>query len=186
MGNPVRTRKRVYADTIRRGNDGSAFQKCDECGVLVVIALADMHACQGDQTNLKIVKRFKGVNGNQKIVGENYRDQPRSGFSIFMEEFRSTCKKGKQIEIDRNGFETWRKMSNKERKPYAIKAEEVNSAYVERLFQEIDYSSEVDDDEADSAIVGKFDPDCLSLHFRYDTFREFESLNTWDMLQPWI
>ncbi|XP_050210783.1 uncharacterized protein LOC126661066 isoform X2 [Mercurialis annua] len=130
MGNPVRTRKRVYADTIRRGNDGSAFQK--------------------------------------------------------WEEFRSTCKKGKQIEIDRNGFETWRKMSNKERKPYAIKAEEVNSAYVERLFQEIDYSSEVDDDEADSAIVGKFDPDCLSLHFRYDTFREFESLNTWDMLQPWI
>ncbi|XP_015575735.2 high mobility group B protein 7 [Ricinus communis] len=187
MGNPPRTRKRVHA--IRRGHDGSAFETCDDCGFLVAIALADMHECEAETK--RIVKRFKGVIGKHKIVKQNYSDQPRSPFVTFMEEFRRTCKNGKLIEIDRKGFETWRKMSKQERKPYVVKAEEVNSAYVKSLIKEIDVSSEVDD-EADSMMVGKFDPSYedyghnSSCVYSYDSFKEYQSLNTWklEMVDP--
>ncbi|KAL0680612.1 hypothetical protein Bca4012_047459 [Brassica carinata] len=39
----ARIRKRVQA--VRRAADGSAFDKCEECGVMIAIALFDMHEC---------------------------------------------------------------------------------------------------------------------------------------------
>ncbi|KAF8397138.1 hypothetical protein HHK36_016045 [Tetracentron sinense] len=61
-----------------------------------------------------------------------------------------------QIDIDRNGFNTWKIMSIKERHHYFFEASKVNFAYEEALRKEVDDSSVVDD-EADSAMVGKFD-----------------------------
>ncbi|XP_031271359.1 uncharacterized protein LOC116129764 isoform X2 [Pistacia vera] len=58
MENPLfgfGTRKRVRA--LPRAPDGSAFQKCQSCEVLVPIALAGMHECK----TKKKVKRFRGV-----------------------------------------------------------------------------------------------------------------------------
>lgn len=106
MSNRPRTRKRVHAiaDGIRRGPDGSAFQKwyyspfisvsvspvqchlmgsniCSHgCGVSVAIALVDMHDCalKGD------VKRFKGQNGVEIPMKQTCSGEPRSSFSFFM------------------------------------------------------------------------------------------------------
>lgn len=53
----------------------------ESCGVLVAIALADMHECQPN----KSVKRFnKGYfrSGDDKRL--NFQDQPRSAFRFFM------------------------------------------------------------------------------------------------------
>ncbi|KAF2296415.1 hypothetical protein GH714_037829 [Hevea brasiliensis] len=153
MANPPRIRKRVHA--VRRAPDGSAFEKCDNCGASVPIALADMHECEAQPKTA--VKRFKGLNGKQNIVERCYSDQPRSPFRIFMEDFMNTCKKRKLIDIDRKGFEIWRNMSKEERQPYVNNATKVNLAYLKSLIQEVHDSSEVDE-EADSAMVGKFDP----------------------------
>ncbi|KAJ4845480.1 hypothetical protein Tsubulata_039071 [Turnera subulata] len=153
MGNPPRTRKRVHA--IRRAPDGSAFQKCGDCGVLVAIALADMHGCGSEAA--RDVKRFKGVNGNKLTINkQSLCDQPRSPFRVFMDDFVKTCKNMELIDIERKGFETWRNMSNEEREPFVIQSNKVNSAYNKFLIQEIDDMPQVED-EADSAMVGKFD-----------------------------
>lgn len=53
----------------------------ESCGVLVAIALADMHECQQN----KSVKRFnEGYfrSGDDKRL--NFQDQPRSAFRFFM------------------------------------------------------------------------------------------------------
>ncbi|KDP21677.1 hypothetical protein JCGZ_03348 [Jatropha curcas] len=151
-----------------------------------------MHECEAESK--QIVKRFKGLNKKQKVVKESYSDQPRSPFRIFMEDFMKSCNNGKLINIDRKGFETWKKMSKEERQPYIIKAKEVNSAYVETLLQEIDDPLEVDE-EADSATVEKFDLFSGDYFYKYndnsDSFescRGFESLNTWqwEMVKPWM
>ncbi|CAK7340187.1 unnamed protein product [Dovyalis caffra] len=180
MGNPPRTRKRVHA--IRRALDGSAFKNCDNCGVMVAIALADLHECEGGSKNN--VKRFKGLNGEQKVVQQRFCEQPRSPFRLFMENFMKTGKIWNIIDIDRKGFETWRNMSKEvmEREPYVMKADEINLAYFKSLIKEIDDKSEVDD-EADSAMVGKFD--LFSEHYDIPdsfysfSYEDFESCDTW-------
>ncbi|XP_034705295.1 high mobility group B protein 7 isoform X2 [Vitis riparia] len=125
MANPPITRKRVHAiaSGIRRGPNGSAFEKCHGCGVSVAIALADMHDCGLKRD----VKRFKGQREVQILRKQTCLGEPRSPFRLFMENFRKASKTGNPIDVDRIGFEAWKKMS-----------------------------MEVDD-EADSAMVGKFD-----------------------------
>ncbi|XP_065869526.1 high mobility group B protein 7 [Euphorbia lathyris] len=154
MANPTRIRKRIQS--IRRAPDGSAFQTCDNCGVSIPICLADMHDCE--TATKKTVKRFKGTNGKKQNVERlSYFDEPRSPFVVFMEDFMSYWKDEHFIYVNGKGFEIWKQMSKQEREPYVIRAEVLNSAYVENLIQEIDDSTKVDE-EADSAMVGKSDP----------------------------
>ncbi|KAI5554936.1 hypothetical protein BDE02_19G047700 [Populus trichocarpa] len=190
MGNPPRTRKRVRG--IRRAPDGSAFENCNNCGVLVAIALADLHECEAGTKNN--VKRFKGLDGKQNVVQQSFCDQPRSPFRLFMEDFMKTGKIWNTIDIDRKGFETWRNMSKEERQPYITRADEIYSAHVKSLIQDIDHMSEVND-EADSAIVGKFDPfyehyeQCDNSDSCYSfQYKDFESFNTWEweMVRTWM
>ncbi|KAJ6697120.1 hypothetical protein OIU85_003477 [Salix viminalis] len=191
MGNPPRTRKRVRG--IRRAPDGSAFENCNSCGVLVAIALADLHECKAGTKNN--VKRFKGLNGKQNVVQQSFCEQPRSPFRLFMEDFTKTGKIWNVIDIDRKGFETWRNMSKEERRPYITGADEINSAHAKCLIKDIDHMSEVDD-EADSAMVGKFDPfyehseyhDDNSESFHSFQYKDSESFNTWEreMVRKWM
>ncbi|KAF9661308.1 hypothetical protein SADUNF_Sadunf19G0054600 [Salix dunnii] len=224
MGNPPRTRKRVRG--IRRAPDGSAFENCNSCGVLVAIALADLHECEAGTK--KNVKRFKGLNGKQNVVQQSFCEQPRSPFRLFMyyilnlvaasssssllfaililvlplktyilyrEDFTKTDKIWNVIDVDRKGFETWRNMSKEERQPYITGADEINSAYVKCLIKDIDHMSEVDD-EADSALAGKFDPfyehseyhDDNSDSFHSFQYKDSESFNTWEweMVRTWM
>ncbi|KAI8540191.1 hypothetical protein RHMOL_Rhmol09G0242600 [Rhododendron molle] len=160
MANQPRTRKRVHA--IRRASDGSAFQKCNLCGVSVAVALADMHECESK----KNAKRFKGECMNRSNVKQGFQEQPRSPFRLFMEIFLKSRKARNRIEVDRKGFDTWRNMSKKERLPYVLRAEKVNSVYTRGLLQEVEDMVWADD-EADSAEVGK-----------YDKFYEDDSENT--------
>ncbi|XP_057506534.1 high mobility group B protein 7 [Actinidia eriantha] len=169
MANPARIRKRVRA--IHRAPDGSAFKKCNFCGVSVAIALADMHECE----SRKNAKRFKSDFGNQNRTKQRFRDQPRSPFRLFMEIFSRTCMARNTIEVDRKGFETWKNMSKQERLPYVLQAEKVNSGYLKALLQEVEDMSSVDDDEADSAEVGKYDKDyaCYEGSENYDGHESF-------------
>ncbi|XP_011084847.1 high mobility group B protein 7 [Sesamum indicum] len=146
-----RPRKRILA--IRRGPDGSAFQKCESCGLTVAIALVDMHEC-----GLKKItkKKRKTQCGSGKLEGQRIQDQPRSAFHFFMEEFIKTCKDGNEIEIDKKGCETWKNMSKEERRPFVLEADKLNSAYVKLLLKEESEMQWVDD-EADSGDVGKYD-----------------------------
>ncbi|XP_044461015.1 high mobility group B protein 7 isoform X2 [Mangifera indica] len=130
MVNPARTRKRVRA--LPRAPDGSAFQKCQSCEVLVPIALADMHECE----RKKEVKRFRGVCEKPAVLKRGSGDhQVRSPFRFFMESFVKMYENGNWIDIDRKGFEAWKSMSMEEKRPYVTQAQKV-------------------DDEADSATVG--------------------------------
>lgn len=133
MASAPRTRKRVRA--IARAPDGSAFQKCDMCGVSVAISLADMHECQSTQE----VKRFKGIRASPNVKKERFCDQPRSGFCIFMEKFKEEhAKEGKfdEIEIDRKGFDIWKNMSMKRRHPYLHRAAFVDFVHGRTLYKE--------------------------------------------------
>ncbi|MCL7040985.1 hypothetical protein MKW94_024252 [Papaver nudicaule] len=164
MANLVRNRKRVFP--LRRAPDGSAFLKCDLCGVSVAIAIYDMHECKklkqarkggkqrcesfsGDDQR-KALKCEDGSNNGEK----SFSDQPRSAFCFFME----SLQKGNFIHVDRNGFEKWKCMSDKERSPFVLEAEKVNSAYENILLKEVQIEPLMDD-EADSAKVNKFDWD---------------------------
>ncbi|KAK4436462.1 hypothetical protein Salat_0809900 [Sesamum alatum] len=178
-----RPRKRVLA--IRRGPDGSAFQKCESCGLTVAIALADMHDCG----RKKITKRKRKTQcGSGNIEVQRIQDQPRSAFHFFMEEFIKTCKDGNEIEIDKKGCETWKNMSQEERRPFVLQADKLNSAHVMLLLKEESEMQWVDD-EADSADVGKYDEmyqDSDLDIYRYDSessdgFRLFLS-ETYDTL----
>ncbi|KAI8008261.1 hypothetical protein LOK49_LG07G00780 [Camellia lanceoleosa] len=184
MANQPRTRKRVNA--IRRASDGSAFHKCHYCGVLVAIALSDMHECK----SRKNVKRFKGEIRTQNVKDLSFQDQPRSPFRYFMESFVETCKAKNQIEVDRKGFETWRTMSKQERLPYVLQAAKVNSSYEKALLQEVEHMSWVDDDEADSAEVGKYDKNYEDNAYYEDSesfwseSNESFDANDWELLRP--
>ncbi|KAK8620817.1 hypothetical protein V6N13_067278 [Hibiscus sabdariffa] len=185
MVNHPRTRKRVHATLTRRSPDGSAFQKCDICGEMVAIALADMHDCGPKKKELK---RFKGTDGTQNAVKPIISLQPRSAFNIFVETFMETNKNGNFIDIDRKGFETWKNMCEEERKTYVAQAEKVNSAYMKDVVEEEKNIIKVDD-EADSATVGKFDQFYEDFEF-YETSDDgepyhsggFKSLNTSEWL----
>ncbi|KAL6128009.1 hypothetical protein ACLB2K_071370 [Fragaria x ananassa] len=145
MVNLRRTRKRVRA--IPRAPDGSAFQNCNKCGVSVAVALAGMHECEPN----KKVKRFKGV-GFDVEEKQSFWDQliVMAPFQFFMKEFTKTRKGGDWIEINREGFEVWKKMSEKERQPYVKEAERIDEAYQKALLKESNDGLKVDD-EADSA-----------------------------------
>lgn len=81
-------------------------------------------------------------------------------FSVLVVLTRESFEMGQEgnlIDIDRKGFEIWKKMSWEERQPYLTQAEKVNSASEKVLNEELIHYSQVDDDEADSAMVGKFD-----------------------------
>uniref|UniRef100_A0A6N2LED9 HMG box domain-containing protein n=1 Tax=Salix viminalis TaxID=40686 RepID=A0A6N2LED9_SALVM len=168
MGNPPRTRKRVRG--IRRAPDGSAFENCNSCGVLVAIALADLHECKAGTKNN--VKRFKGLNGKQNVVQQSFCEQPRSPFRLFMEDFTKTGKIWNVIDIDRKGFETWRNMSKEERRPYITGADEINSAHAKCLIKDIDHMSEFYEHSE------YHDDNSESFHsFQY---KDSESFNTWE------
>ncbi|XP_052482518.1 high mobility group B protein 7 isoform X21 [Gossypium raimondii] len=153
MANHPRARKRVHATIPRRSPNGSAFQKCDICGDMVAIALADMHECGPKKKELK---KFKGISGTQNAVKPMVRLQPRSAFNIFWESFMEANKNGNLVDVDRKVFETWKNMSEEERKPYVTQAGKLNSAYMKDM-TEADKNIVKVDDEADSAMVGKFD-----------------------------
>ncbi|KAF8042634.1 hypothetical protein BT93_A1081 [Corymbia citriodora subsp. variegata] len=185
----ARTRKRVRATS--RAADGSAFQKCDTCGELVAIALADMHECEEPK---KEVKRFRGFCGIQKsgYVGEeSAADQPRSAFCFFMESFLRNREGVHSIDIEREGFEKWKNMSAEERQPYIIQERKMDSVYREALLREINDASKMED-EADSAMVGKFD----LFYEEYEdgddndsgSFGAFPSFDTyeWRMVHSWV
>ncbi|KAF7830888.1 high mobility group B protein 7 [Senna tora] len=167
MASRPRTRKRVCA--VRRASDGSAFEKCERCGISVAVALADMHQCEPD----KGVKRFRGINVNHHVPNHSFGDQPISPFRLFMEDFVKDCETADMIEIDRSGFEVWKNMSKEQRQPYVSQAEKVNSAYEEALNKEVNDMIQVDD-EADSAMVGKFD----KFHQSYEESSEYSEYYT--------
>ncbi|KAK9159251.1 hypothetical protein Scep_005825 [Stephania cephalantha] len=160
MANP-RSRKRVFAH--RRGPDGSAFERCDYCGVSVAIALLDMHECKPivldrDESDLeRPVKRSKG--DASLTVKHCFEDQPRSAFCIFMEGFRKSYKEEEWMEADRVGFATWKSLSDQEKDPYVLRAKLVNLAYEAVVLQEsVEAQKFKVDDEADSGTVENFYP----------------------------
>ncbi|KAF3969974.1 hypothetical protein ACB098_06G132900 [Castanea mollissima] len=175
----ARTRKRVHA--VLRAPDGSAFQKCESCGVSIAIALADMHECETEKE--LAVKRFRGVCGRQSVVTESQSqshtigDQPRSPFRLFMENFLKTCKSRNLISIDQAGFDIWKNMSKEEREPYIIEAKRVNSSYMKALLGEVNNMQEVND-EADSAMVGKFDQ-------FYEGYEDYENCYSSESFPSW-
>ncbi|OWM69887.1 hypothetical protein CDL15_Pgr025736 [Punica granatum] len=156
MANPSRARKRVYP--IRRAADGSAFEQCDQCGISVAIALADMHECQPGK---KEVKRFRGLSANHDFIragGQSFAHQPRSAFCFFMESLRETSSEESFLDLDRKGFEMWKNMSDEEKRPYLTEAEKVNAAYYATLLNEVKgmQKSKVEDG-ANSPMLWKFD-----------------------------
>ncbi|XP_075671933.1 high mobility group B protein 7 isoform X4 [Castanea sativa] len=175
----ARTRKRVHA--VLRAPDGSAFQKCESCGVSIAIALADMHECETEKE--LAVKRFRGVCGRQSVVTESQSqshtigEQPRSPFRLFMENFLKTCKGRNLISIDQAGFDIWKNMSKEEREPYIIEAKRVNSSYMKALLGEVNNMQEVND-EADSAMVGKFDQ-------FYEGYEDYENCYSSESFPSW-
>ncbi|KAG2667614.1 hypothetical protein I3760_15G124200 [Carya illinoinensis] len=151
MANPPRNRKRARA--VCCAPDGSTYRKCNSCRFLVAIALAHLHECE---TKKVVVHRFKGVSERQNVEKLTFGDQPKSPFRVFMESFVKTCKTINVISIDQNRLDIWKNMSKEERKPYIIEAERVNHSYGKVLLEEVDNLQEVNN-EADSAMVGKFD-----------------------------
>ncbi|KAI3933245.1 hypothetical protein MKW92_003653 [Papaver armeniacum] len=165
MANLLRNRKRVFP--LCRAPDGSAFQKCDLCGVSVAIAIYDMHECKlnkqgrkGGKKRSKKCESFSKDYDQRKTVkceddgtnqtiddgGKGFSVQPRSAFCFFME----SLQKGDFLDVDRKGFEKWKCMSVKERSPFVLEAEKVNSAYENILLKEVQVEPLMDD-EADSA-----------------------------------
>ncbi|XP_010067596.2 uncharacterized protein LOC104454451 isoform X2 [Eucalyptus grandis] len=191
----ARARKRVRAT--RRAADGSAFQNCDTCGESVAIALADMHECEEPKKEVKRFRGFCGVLKSNYVGEESAADQPRSAFCFFMESFLRNREGVHSIDVEREGFETWKNMSVEERQPYIIQERKIDSVYREALLREINDASEMED-EADSAMVGKFD---LSQFYEdYEDggnddddddsgcFEAFPSFDTyeWRMVRSWV
>nr|CAD1841861.1 unnamed protein product [Ananas comosus var. bracteatus] len=137
MANGSRGRKRVHAP--RRAPDGSAFIKCERCDRVVAIALLDMHECESNAGF-----GLKGRRGGKEALMSF-----SVGSSTYRESFRKKFGSDNWIEVDRRGFETWKNMTPKERRPFAIEAEEINKAYEKMLLEEVGHMSEADD-EADS------------------------------------
>ncbi|XP_042504296.1 uncharacterized protein LOC122081302 isoform X2 [Macadamia integrifolia] len=152
MADPLRSRKRVYG--LRRASDGSAFEKCDFCGVSFAIALADMHECKAKTEH----KRLKAANQNRNPRILIVEDQPRSPFCCFMESFRKTHNFN-YLEEDRKGFETWKNMTPEERSPFVLLSKMVDLKYDEVLLKEVDELEFQADDEADSLGFENFDLD---------------------------
>lgn len=168
----ARTRKRVFGVQIHRAPDGSAFQKCEKCGISVAIALADMHECQPR----KGVKKLKCQPTTRTLVKEQTLiHQPRSAFRIFMEDFLKKNVDGNEFEMDKNGFETWKNMTREEKFLYFMKAETINLAHLKLLRKEENDMSWRVDDEADSADVGTYDEN-------YEDYDYFDSESSGDLI----
>ncbi|XP_010491068.1 PREDICTED: high mobility group B protein 7-like isoform X2 [Camelina sativa] len=146
-----RARKRVQA--VRRAADGSAFEKCEECGVMIAIALLDMHECCCGEKR-KEVKRFKyiasGKVDNISKPVESFEDEPRSP-----EDFRGKYN-GNLVDASRICFDVWKTMLPEEQKPFNARAMEVDLAHSRKLNQEAKTIYKADD-EADSKNVGRYD-----------------------------
>ncbi|KAL1533087.1 S-adenosyl-L-methionine-dependent methyltransferases superfamily protein [Salvia divinorum] len=169
MAYQSRPRKRVRANPIRRAPDGSAFLKCEGCGISVAVALADMHECG--------IKK----NTTQCRDGSVERQMPRSAFHFFMDEFLKTCEEGTLIEKDKKGCDAWKNMSIKERQPYVDQAVKLDIAY-SRLLQEEETRIQPVDDEADSADVGKYDKryeDSMMNYYDSENSDWLQFLNIW-------
>ncbi|KAG5600192.1 hypothetical protein H5410_031562 [Solanum commersonii] len=168
----ARTRKRVFGIQIHRGPDGSAFQKCETCGISVAIALADMHECEPrkDVKKLKCQPRSRNIVKEKRLI-----HQPRSAFRIFMEDFVKKNIDGNEFEVDNRGFETWKNMTRKEKILYFMKAETINLAHVKLLHREEHDMPWRVDDEADSADVGKYDEN-------YEDYDYYDSESSWDLI----
>ncbi|KAK6786573.1 hypothetical protein RDI58_015098 [Solanum bulbocastanum] len=168
----ARTRKRVFGIQIHRGPDGSAFQKCETCGVSVAIALADMHECEPR----KDVKKLKcQLRSRTSVKEKRLIHQPRSAFRVFMEDFVKKNIDGNEFEVDNRGFETWKNMTRKEKILYFMKAETINLAHVKLLHREENDMPWRVDDEADSADVGKYDEN-------YEDYDYYNSESSWDLI----
>ncbi|KAL8144558.1 hypothetical protein V2J09_017590 [Rumex salicifolius] len=138
----LRSRKRVFAD-FRRAPDGSAFQKCESCGVSIAVALADMHVCEAK------IKRAKPQFPTEICKTVKLEQQPRSAFLFFREKFAKTCEDENIVDIDKRACIVWKNMSFRERFPYVNQSETLDAAYTKALLQESS-GLEQDDDEADS------------------------------------
>ncbi|KAM3308966.1 high mobility group B protein 7 [Capsicum chacoense] len=171
----ARTRKRVFGVKILRGPDGSAFQKCETCGISVAIALADMHQCESrkDAKKLKCQLRNRSIAEEQRLI-----DQPRSAFRIFMEDFVKKNLDGNEFEVDNKGFETWKNMTREENFLYFMKAETINLAHEKLLRREEKDMPWRVDDEADSADVGKYDEN-------YEDYDYSDSESSGDLIDFW-
>nr|GEV32398.1 high mobility group B protein 7 [Tanacetum cinerariifolium] len=167
MAYQTRSRKRVNA--LRRGPDGSAFQTCENCGVLVAVALVDMHECECELKKVG-VKKAKGEKVEMHVWDDKrFKDQPRSEFRFFMESFMKDSNSQNFFEMDREGFETWKNMSSEEKLSYKLKAKKVDDDHNEKLLKESeDQMYSYVDEEADSAEVGKFDKNIGS--YEKDTY----------------
>ncbi|CAA0834465.1 HMG-box (high mobility group) DNA-binding family protein [Striga hermonthica] len=163
MAYQPRARKRIRA--LCRGPDGSAFRRCESCGLSVPIALIDMHVCEIEKNARK---KAKSSCVSEKVEEQRFEDQPRSAFRFFMEELMKTCKGESRFEIEKKGFVDWKTMSKEERLPFCLKADKVNSAY-ERLLQKEEDEIQLVDDGADSAEVGKYDEDYVNHEFYSDS-----------------
>ncbi|CAN8257108.1 unnamed protein product [Cochlearia groenlandica] len=170
-----RTRKRIQA--VRRASDGSAFEKCEECGVTIAIALFDMHECGEKKIQ---VKRFKYINSgkidnNTKSIG-SFEDEPRSPFIFFLEDFKENYDVS-YVEASGICFNVWKKMSQEEQKPFRDLAMEIDFAHNIRLNEEAKLIYKVND-EADSKDVAKLDKSCNMIHQEeeedYDSSDHFE------------
>ncbi|GJY26698.1 high mobility group B protein 7 [Tanacetum coccineum] len=162
MAYQTRSRKRVNA--LRRGPDGSAFQTCESCGVLVAVALVDMHECECEIKKVG-VKKAKG----EKVEMYIWDDKRES--------FMQDCNSQNFFEMDREGFETWKNMSSEEKLLYKLKAKKVDDDHNEKLLKESeDQMYSYVDEEADSAEVGKFDKNIGSyVKDTYDSDYDYDS-----------
>ncbi|CAG7911948.1 unnamed protein product [Brassica rapa] len=167
-----RTRKRVEA--VRRAADGSAFEKCEECGVMIAIALFDMHECGGEKR--REVKRFKCVSSvkiDDDISKPSFEDEPRSPFVFFLEDFRKSYD-GNMVEASRICFTVWKNMSGEDQRPFIARAVKVDLAHNRKLKEEVQSVMHKIDDEADSKAVGKFDKDHEEEEEEYGSSDHFE------------
>ncbi|KFK24954.1 hypothetical protein AALP_AA8G047400 [Arabis alpina] len=146
-----RIRKRVQAT--RRAANGSAFEKCEECGVVIAIALFDMHECGGEKR--KEVKRFKCISSGKIDDFSSFEDEPRSPFVFFLEDFRGKYG-GTLVEASGMCFNVWKNMTLEEQEPFRACAAEVDLVHSRKLNEEAKRIYK-EDDEADSKDVGKFD-----------------------------
>ncbi|XP_078160511.1 HMG-box (high mobility group) DNA-binding family protein [Carex rostrata] len=160
-------RKRVHAlYPPLRAPDGSAFSKCELCGASVPIALADMHDCE--EFNVKRRRKYDEWCGIQEepdekilltitkesMISSEFRDQPRSPFCFFMEEFSRDFEGHLLIEVSQRGFETWKNMSSEERTRYDVIASKINVPYENKIRrEETDVMGKVIDDEVNSSIA---------------------------------
>ncbi|KAJ8442659.1 hypothetical protein Cgig2_003703 [Carnegiea gigantea] len=138
MANPQRNRKRVRA--LRRAPDGSAFQN-DECGSSVPVALMDMHECQGTKDVKKDV-RIMGKCEPPVVKQMSPSDEPRSAFQFFLESYMKSRNDEDLVEVNREAFDKWKKMSDKEQWPYIQQAEKVERAYMKVIREEVNHMSQ--------------------------------------------